>query len=263
MQRYVNDAVRFMAVVAFLAYGSAGAVAAEPQVTWNNVTLGAPVSALRARVGDPLRVLVMEDGATRVARYWLAGSPSTFYLVVEKRGYVEGINAFSTDLSPGKFENVPADPSGVRLGDTLESVKVAHPGFRSETAGDGTQQLFGNVASPAAGIIYEFQSGRVRSFHWATPIPEGLPDLPILPEPAGDTIATSILAVQNDEMAGVRWEDIYVAFHPCDGTTLWKLQHQALTHENGRAYDRLHVVCPATTAERDFFFDITSYYGKL
>jgi hypothetical protein len=43
----------------------------------------------------------------------------------------------------------------------------------------------------------------------------------------------------------------------------WKLQSQSLLSQNGRAFDKLHAVCPPTKAERDFYFDITNYFGKL
>ena len=79
----------------------------------------------------------------------------------------------------------------------------------------------------------------------------------------GDSFATAILDMQENEDAGVAWEYRFLAFHPCAENTRWQLKNQALTKNGGRAYDLLHVVCPATKAERDFYFDITSFYGKL
>ena len=69
--------------------------------------------------------------------------------------------------------------------------------------------------------------------------------------------------LQQNETDGVAWEYLYLSYNPCDADTQWKLQNQSLIRVNERAYDRLHVICPTTKAERDFYFDITSYFGKL
>src|ERR1700729_1365947 len=103
------------------------AVSPGPAISWNNVTLGAPISSLRPLAGDPLRVVVSPDGATRIGRYWLPGLSSTVFLVLEKRGYIQGFSGTTKDVSAGGFESVPPDPSGVRLGDSLDSVKNLHP----------------------------------------------------------------------------------------------------------------------------------------
>jgi hypothetical protein len=231
-------------------------------ISWNNVTLGAPVSSLRPLVGDPLRVVVSPDGATRIGRYWLPGLSSTVFLVIEKRGYIQGFSATTKDVSAGGFESVPPDPSGVRLGDALEAVKQLHPEFHGEAADDGSPQLVGGVANPAAGVVYEFQDGRVRSFQWGILDP-GLQELPALADPPGDSTATAVLVLQKTESQGTNWETLYLGYHRCDDRTRWNLVQQSTVRENGRVYDRLHVSCPSTKTERDFYFDITGYFGKL
>jgi hypothetical protein len=237
------------------------AVSPGPAISWNNVTLGAPISSLRPLAGDPLRVVVSPDGATRIGRYWLPGLSSTVFLVLEKRGYIQGFSGTTKDVSAGGFESVPPDPSGVRLGDSLDSVKNLHPEFHTEAADDGSPQLVGEVANPTAGVVYEFQDGRVRSFQWGILDP-GLPELPALADPAGDSVATAVLDLQKTESQGGNWQTLYLGYHRCDGQTPWKVVLQSTERENGHAYDRLHVMCPSTKSERDFYFDITSYYGK-
>ena len=240
-------------------------VAASPEsaATWNGVTLGTPASQLRATLGDPLRILESKDGSSHVARYWLAGSDSTFFLIVERRGYVEAFHAFTQATPDAPIAAVPPDPSGVRLGDTLESVKAKHPGFRSDTGDDGAPRLVGRGPGTSTAIMYEFAGGRVRVFEWSSPVPDSAPVLPGLTEPAGDSLPTALLDAQKDETSGVHFEYMYVGYHPCDDKTPWHFEHQALLNENGRAYDRLHVLCPTTKAERDFYFDITPYFGKM
>ncbi len=264
MQRFMRATIALSGFLSFAGFALPGStVAAQSPITWNNVTLGTPVSTLRPLLGDPLRVLTSDNGATRIGRYWIAGSDSTFFLVLEKRGYVEAFHAFATQAAAGGFRDVPPDPSGVHLGDTLDSVKAAHPDFHPETADDGAQQLVGRVANPQAGVVYEFQDGHLRSFHWGVHVADALPALPALAGPAGDAPASAILDVQKSETEGVRWEYLYLAFHPCDGGASWKLAQQAMSREDGHVYDRLHVVCPSTKAERDFYFDIGSFFGKI
>ena len=81
--------------------------------------------------------------------------------------------------------------------------------------------------------------------------------------PDGDSPATAIVDPQTNESDGVKWEYAYLRSHPCDGDTGWKLQQQSLIQVNNRVYDRLHVVCPTSKVERDFYFDITAYFGRF
>jgi hypothetical protein len=231
-------------------------------LTWNGITLGEPVSSLRPALGDPLRIVASPDGSLHAARYWIAGSNATFVIVLEKRGVVEAFHAFVTEMEP-EFANVPPDPSGVRLGDTLQSVKTVHPGFRMETTDDGATQLVGRVGDTGVDATYEFKDGRVRSFQWTQPVADEAPAHPSLTMPAGDSPGTAILDMQKDERSGVEWEYMYLAFTPCDGDARWKTQQQSLVNSGGHAFDRLHVICPATKAERDFYFNIDAYFGKL
>jgi hypothetical protein len=111
-------------------------------------------------------------------------------------------------------------------------------------------------------ISYQIANGRATNFVWTDPVDRGLPALAHIADPPGDSFANAVLDVQKGETDGVAWEYRYLAAHPCAENSRWKLERQALLRHYGRAYDRLHVVCPATNAERDFYFDITPYFGK-
>jgi hypothetical protein len=233
------------------------ALSQGPAISWNNVTLGAPVSSVRALAGDPLRVVTAPDGDTRIGRYWLPGLSSTAFLIVEKRGYILAFSATTKDVSAGGFEMVPPDPSGVHLGDSMASVKRLHPAFRTESAEDGSPQLVGDVADPAAGVVYEFQEGRLRSFQWGILDVVG-PDLPVLSEPTGESAATAVLTKQRTANQVSTWESIYLGYHRCDARVRWNVVRQSVVHDDGHAYDRLELRCPSTKAVRDFYFDITA-----
>ena len=241
---------------------SAQAAVVGPQLTWEHITLGEPASDLRTTLGDPLRVLSFGAGKGHVARYWIAGSNSTYVIVVEERGYVASYDGF-TDTPPNTvMESVPPDPFGVRLGETLPSVRSHHPLLRGDLDEGGNPFLIGQI-SQTVGVEYSFERGRVRRFQWAVALPADQPALAPLTAPSGDAPSSAILDLQRDERDGVAWEYRYLTFHPCTESAQWQVENQTVFHEGGRSYDRLRVRCPVTKAERDFYFDITNYFGKL
>jgi hypothetical protein len=253
------------ALLVLLLFGTsitAVAQAPQPAVSWNNVTLGGAAAPLRSFIGDPLRITSFDAGARRIARYWMPGSNATYFLVIEERGYVIGFNAFADPPSAAVAGNVPADPSGVRIGDTLAAVKAKHPEFRSGVDDDGSPYLIGN-ASPGVAVVYTLANDRVSGFQWGTKVAADLPELPPISEPTGISAPAAVLDVQRNETDGVAWEYRYIAFLPCADGQRWQLKNQSLLTDHGHAFDRLHVVCPTSKAERDFFFDIASYFGKL
>ena len=250
---------------ALFATVSPAALAMELPVTWGYVSLGFPATSLRLQIGDPLRVLTFKDGTRRVARYWIPGGNSTYYLVTEERGYIAGLDIFTNSAPTEVLQNVAPDPSGIRLGDTLDRVKAKHADFTVRSGENGEPLIFGKISDRTV-AAYSFENGRVFRMNWVnTALRSDLPELVPLKDPPGDSFASAIADVQQNEADGISWEYRYLAFHPCaDGDDgRWKLQNQSLLHANGRAYDRLHVVCPATKAERDFYFDISSYFGKM
>lgn len=241
---------------------AATTVAATHAITWHNVTLGEPASALRAALGDPLRVIAFDKDDTRVARYWLPGVKATYFLVIEHRGYVQGFDIFTESAPSNVLAAVAPDPSGIQLGDTLDAVKAKHAGFEQGRDPDGSETLSGKV-STGAGASYGFKNGRVFRIHWLTGIAANAPKLPPITTPIGDAFSTAISDMQTSEFDGVSWEYSYVAFHPCAPNANWQIKNQSLRKNGNRAFDVLHVKCPSTNAERDFYFDISNYFGKL
>jgi hypothetical protein len=237
-------------------------LAAVALISWHGITLGEPAGNLRASLGDPVRVLAFDNGNRRVARYWLAGSNTTYVIVVEERGYVVSFDAFTGSAPSGVIQSVPADPFGVRLGETLQQVRTEHPKFRGDTDEGGNPFLVAS-ASSTVGVEYSFEDKRVRRFQWAAQVPKDKPVLAPLTSPSGEAVGSAILDLQQNETDGVAWEYRYLAFHPCAESANWQVVRQSLLHDAGKAYDDLHVICSPTKNERDFFFDVTSYYGKL
>jgi hypothetical protein len=231
---------------------------APSSVRWNGIMLGAPSAPLRSTIGDPL--LVTAGTTVRAARYWVAGTKASYFLVIEQDGHVVAFSAFT--YPDGTVEAVPSDPSNVSIGESLESAETKHPDFKMAEDSTGATVLAGDLPG-GVWVRYRIVNDRVAEFSWNVNRTQSSPALAEIADPAGDSFANAILDMQSDESAGVEWEYRYVAFHFCAEKVHWKMQSQSLLRHEGRAYDRLHVICPATNAERDFYFDITPYFGKI
>ena len=79
---------------------------------------------------------------------------------------------------------------------------------------------------------------------------------------AGTSFADAIVVKASAEDAGVDAEDKYLAAHPCSGGS-WRVTTQSLVTHAGKPYDVLATVCSNGGATRSFFFDISSYFGKM
>jgi hypothetical protein len=229
-----------------------------PVVTWNTITLGAPAAQLRTAWGDPLAI-AKDDRGVILARYALPGTRASYVFVVDRGGQIGGFAAFHEPEDA--TEGIPADPSTVAVGDSFESAKGKHPDFQLKQDDTDSQTFEGNVGD--VHVAYRVVKDRIAAISWLRL--SGLPaqTLPDIANPAGDAFASAILDVQPNESSGTAWEYRYIAFHPCAENSAWKPAKQSLVQKAGRAYDILHVVCPASNAERDFYFDITPYFGKL
>lgn len=74
----------------------------------------------------------------------------------------------------------------------------------------------------------------------------------------GSSVKTAVVVGAKDEISGMRAERQWLREHfPGAG-----LGTQALLNEGGRMYDRFQLVLPSGE-KRDFYFDITSYFGKI
>jgi hypothetical protein len=83
-----------------------------------------------------------------------------------------------------------------------------------------------------------------------------------IPLTAGTSFADAIVIQASNEDAGVAAEYQYLRAHPCDGGT-WRVTQQALAQHGGKPYDVLTARCSTNGATRAFFFDISSYFGKM
>ncbi len=259
--------------VILAAEATAPALPADAPLVWLGVTMGEPVQNLRPRFGDPLHLTRFPDAMIaaglkppageapqRKMDYWLGDA--LFLIVSERHGYVVGIEAYADSAPPAPLSTLPTDPRGAVLGQTVD--EVARQLSEKPPSLSGLNAIDTTDASSGLRVRYEFRGGRLNSIQWSRPPAQDAAgaELSAIAEPAGDGFTTAILDVQPDETRGVRWEYLYLAAHHCDGATRWQKTSQALATHDRSKYDILHVVCPTTKAERDFYFDITPYFGK-
>lgn len=239
-----------------------------PAVSWLGVTIAAPVATLRQTLGDPLLVTTNTDSppAYREARYAIDGTHA-FLILTERYGRVRSIRA-TLYSAPDAPLAMPPDPSGIVLGETAEQIVAKHPNARRQVDGDWVSIYEAVAGQRNLGVRYKFfLTGRLQTIDYfladpdakATPPPDALP---ALVEPAGDAYETAVIDGAKHETSGVDWEYLYLNLHACAPNQHWKTKQQSLQNHAGRVYDVLHVVCPSSNAERDYFFDITSYFGK-
>lgn len=267
-----NDtrALAFVASLVMLTVALPARAADPPPFGWLGVTIGEPVASLRQTLGDPLLVTNYNDSGPpyREARYVIEGTQA-YLIVTERWGRVTAVRAVLFEPPAGPLA-MPPDPSGLVLGQTAEEVGAKHPNARRRVDGDWLWLYESVGGQRGLAVLYKFfLAGRLQSAGYfllavpddkATPPPDALPGLT---EPAGDSFETAIADMQKNENDGVAWEYQYVALHPCGPNQRWQTKQQSLQNHANRVYDVLHVVCPATNAERNYFFDITAYFGKL
>jgi hypothetical protein len=262
-------------VIAFAA--GTGSVQAADLPSYLGATLGQPAAELRSTFGDPLLVTVFPDFyiqhgmpvppsaiPQRTARYWMPPT-AAFKLISERDGVVTGIELSMQGALTGPVPGLPADPAGISIGASPADViaKRGQPQTR-------TDKNLSYVLSNGIVATYGIENDLVTTiFYFLLPTvspstinPAAGPSLSPLAEGDGSTMETALLDLVPTEQPGVRWDYLYLAFHPCDGTTQWKRQ-QSLVRAGAHTYDKMHLTCEPTKAERDIYFDITAFFGKF
>jgi len=79
---------------------------------------------------------------------------------------------------------------------------------------------------------------------------------------AGESADNPIVIMAEDEITGVQMEYMHIEAERCGCGGRWEVLEQALIEEDGRPIDRIHVRCEKCATERDFYFDISSFFGR-
>ncbi len=229
------------------------AAANGPQ--WLGVSLGEPVAAVRASLGDPLDEEDLGDGLTK-SRYFVADN--TAFLGVDWKNGVVVMLSFE----PLQGESVTtADPSGAKIGDTEARIQAIRGKPDSTDNGDGADRW--NFGSDPA-WRYIFRNGTLAMIIASSlkSMPDAQHAPPVPPLHTGASIANAIVIKGENEMTGIEWEHAYLAYHPCSGGRKRELLKQALIANGKRSFDALTTRCPGNDPQT-LYFDITDYIGKL
>jgi len=80
---------------------------------------------------------------------------------------------------------------------------------------------------------------------------------------SGESADNPIVIMAEDEITGVQMEYMHIEAERCDCGGKWEVLEQALIEHDGKPYDQIRVRCERCGLERDFFFDISAFYGRL
>lgn len=226
------------------------------RVSWLRVTLGEPMAAVSARLGDPLTDEDLGSGL-RAARY-MAGNPPVFLGVVHKSGNVVEISARA---APWAMSNSVTDPFGVALGMSEDAV-VRLRGKPDATDNDAQvdRLLYGHNER----WKYVIEHGKVAMILLAAPMDEidrlAPSDMPV--RHSGGSFSNAIVVKASNEENGVRFEYAYVALNACAAPQTPHTLNQALVQKGAHPFDVLTVVCGSITTPKTYYFDISSFFGK-
>lgn len=233
------------------------AAASWSGASWLGLHLGEPLTEVAAAWGDPL---VATPGADVSTNVYVTDANRSFVTVLVRRGLVSGIRVWEP---PGAASTL-RDPAGIALGDSEAAVRKARGApSRAGSDSDGPYLAYQN-----ANLLWLYHlngDGSVRTITVAatSAVLDDLPAAPLPPAHGGTSVDDAVVVKQSDGRAGVGWEHLYLAVHPCPGGGRWTMDRQKLVRIYSRFYDDLHAVCSSNGSARDFFFDATAYAGKI
>ncbi|HEY8313787.1 MAG TPA: hypothetical protein VIG51_06395 [Candidatus Baltobacteraceae bacterium] len=234
------------------------ATSAPQQPTFAGVMLGETVQQLVIERGDPLST--SNQGGVAEYVYFTPTGNSIEFVGVE-RGNVASVEVRPSPVGDQLTKGDDPSALGVHFGDTAkELLAIGKDRFISAgSAGDGTfrgddglEYTFGMTAAKVTTILARLPKDRldVLPAYTSAPTLHG-----------GASYADALVVKAANEDVGVRSEYAYIMMHPCAGGR-WKTTHQTLDKHDGVFYDKLSAQCDAGKGNRDFYFNISDYFGK-
>ncbi len=232
-----------------------------PAPVFADAAIGAPATLLLESLGEPV-VRRRNDAGGNEYVYIAPGNALEF---VE----VQGGNVTSVELGDAPWDDPLSGPPIVALGVSLRDRATKLTAIASDRlvgraqSGNATLGTFHGYD----GLDYTFTEQRGEITRIAARLPIIVEQtLPPGTEPilhGGSSFADAIVLKSSLESLGVRAEYAYLSAHPCGAKGCWHKAVQAMVTRNDVAYDVLSAVCTQGSARRDFYFDITGYFGKF
>jgi hypothetical protein len=215
------------------------------------ITIGEKASAVSAKFGTPSSVKTDADGEFR--EYDLASGVAL--IVKEHDGLIVLVGA---ELRPKMTSNV-TDPYGVTVGAAADTLQLRR-GSPLATLSNGSLEY---DASPAGHWFYRIDGGKVTDISLTISYEAlGLTKTDDAGRD-GSSIASAVVITASNEMDGITAEHDYIAKQSCPKGGSWSWTKQALRVAGSSTYDQIDTKCSSSDDVRSFFFDITSFYGKL
>jgi len=257
----------FRSFIEVIAFALVALIAtAAPAATWSNqlpayraaalpsflgISMGEKAEAVNAKFGIPAFVKATGDGEYRV--FNLASGVKLIVKVHDDLIVLVGAGP-----RPNMVANI-ADRYGVTIGASADTIRKLR-GAPIATLEDGSLEY---DASPSGHWYYRVDAGKVVDISLTISYEAlGLTKTDDTGRD-GSSVASAIVITARTETDGISAEHDYTAKHRCANGGGWLWTKQALLSDGGRKYDQIDTKCSSSDDTRSFFFDITSFYGKL
>jgi hypothetical protein len=222
----------------------APAPAAWNQTSWLGVTLGEPLAAVAARMGDPIAV-AKDPQLTKFV--YLTDDTNAFVTVLSEHGIVSGVRLWSVTTLPAKT----VDPFGIALNDTVDKLTAKRGKPTREAADvDGPFDAYQN--GDVLWLYHVKADQSINSITLST-TDTALANLPQQPQPAvhsGQSAEDAVRIVQPNADDAKRWEEMYLAIRPCGDNGKWLIRK---TERQGTV-DVVTASCNLGGLSREFYF---------
>jgi hypothetical protein len=222
-------------------------------VSWLGVTIGEAPKDVRSQLGKPRQIVPSSVGD--LWRYDVDNGNVTLELVVAQNQVLN----IAARIKDGK-QSTLADPMGGALGMSAQALQSAR-GTPLATYDDGASIAYGE----ATGVrwFYSLDNGAVTGIEISKPLPPAAPAAIFLDASHdGSRVDRAMIVKATTQTDSTNAELAYLHTLQCGNGGSWEVSGQELVPAGGRFFDLFHVTCTTTKAVRDYYFDVTTSYGK-
>jgi hypothetical protein len=232
------------AIAFLLAVAAPSPAPAWNQTSWLGVTLGEPLSAVAARLGDPLTV-AKDPALTKFV--YLTENTGAFVTVLSEHGIVTGVRLWSVTTLPGKT----LDPFGIALADDKDKL-IGKRGKPTREAAD-IDGPFEAYQDRDVLWLYHIKGDQSITSITLSTTDSAIADLPQQPLPSvhtGESAADAVRIVQPNAADAKRWEQMFLAIRPCRENGNWLIRK---TEQQGKL-DVVTASCNLGGISKSFYF---------
>jgi hypothetical protein len=104
----------------------------------------------------------------------------------------------------------------------------------------------------------------VSAIEESKPLPPTPPPAQVIADAThdGSSIAKALVVTATTDADAVNAEYVYIRGLECGVSGTWQVSGQHPIAQGGHDYDQLHAACTTSKVERDFYFDVTTSFGR-